>query len=68
MISDILSGTYNPNKNQNNGYYSVNPAALGVLPFILREKSTSITNLMMNKIKLLINVKLINVNSGKERN
>jgi hypothetical protein len=37
VTSDILSGTYIPNQNQNNGCYSINPAALGVLPFIERK-------------------------------
>jgi len=38
-LIDTLSGTFIPKENQNNGYYSINFAAVGVLPFVLSEKS-----------------------------
>lgn len=39
LLIDTLSGTFIPNQNQIDGCYSVNPAVLGVLPFVLSEKS-----------------------------
>jgi len=38
LLIDTLSG-FIPNQNQIDCYYCVNPAVLGVLPFVLSEKS-----------------------------